>query len=258
MKRLKLTGELPKLPNGQIDYSKIDRHNDFYLLPALYKTPEDIEKFISQRGLGAKLPILVNLLNLRKRGRLDLTPTEKEFYFQELFDYIYDVYKVPDQETYGEVEKWLKGIEKRLVVGGLSCVIQEAFEFATNRYRQRLELSVLRKKFNPIKVINYHSDIGDVEHKAYYEPVRKDVTEKFWIKCSRWAGQPAHVGDEAYMRVWNCPDKVYIFGCDDCSYSLFSDNSKEREDFINKLKCAAPVWHFGYLRYMHPKLEFTN
>jgi len=249
--------KLPKLSNGQIDYSKIDRHNDFHLLPALYSSPEDIEKFIKDRGLS--FPVLSNLLKLRREDKLNLTPTESEFYFQELFGYIYDVYKVPDEKTYKDVEKWLEHIESQIVTGGLSAVIAEAFEFATNRYRTQMDFSKIMKRVHPsTKVINYYEDIGEVKYKNYYEPNRS-VLDKFWIKCSRWAGQPVTVGDESYMRVWVFEDQVYIFGCDDCSYTLYCKNDvKKREDFVRKLKCMVPVWNFNYLNSIHEELEFTN
>ncbi len=247
---------LPTLPNGKIDFSKIDRHNDFGLFPALYSTPEDIKKFIAERNLD--VPVLTNILKLRRENKLDLTPTESLFYFQELFQYIYDVFRIPDEETYKDVEKWLFYIETCLVNGGLKHIIEEVFSFSTKRYmsfKQAFKGMGMRKN-QPI--INCYEDI-EVKNKDYYEPSSSEtLLHKFWIKSSRREGQPELIGEEAYMRVFVYPERVYIFGCDDCSYTLMTNESKERDEFVVYLKSAAPVWHFGYLSYIHPELKFTN
>lgn len=243
----------------KLDPSKVDIHNDFGNYPKLFKTPNDIGIFIRERD--CDFPVLKNLLNLRDLNRLNLTPTESEFLFDEFFDYIYDVYTIPIEQTFIDAEKFLEYLELTLVEGGLISMMNNAYEkvssrFETSNYiRNSLkEIGVKRKK---PKVINRHKNIGNVKYPEAYNSTQKSIKEQFWIKSSRRAGQPVNVGEEAYMRVWVYNDRVYIFGCDDCSYTL-TGNKQELKDFVFKLKVAAPVWNFSFPKYIHPKLEFTN
>lgn len=249
-----------KLPNGEIDYSKVDLGNDFRDYPQIFNTPEDIEKIIKERGW--VYPVLQNLLNLMKVNRFDLTPTEAKFYLEELFDYIYDVYRVPTEKTYVGVAKWLDHIENSLVFSGLSFVIDNAFQHVYDAYHTRLSTEKFFKENNiarnvaKLESINYFTDIGINED--YYNRTRENVIESFWIKTSRRAIQPVLVGDEAYARVHVYPDRVYIFGCDDSSYTLTTTTREEAIDFATYLKCASPVWCFSKPSLIHDRLEFTN
>ena len=54
--------ELPRLPNGEIDFSQVDPSNDFRLFPKIFSTPEDIYDFIIKESL--ELPFLRELLEL--------------------------------------------------------------------------------------------------------------------------------------------------------------------------------------------------
>jgi len=66
------------------DLSKVDISNDFRDFPQLYKTPNDIEKFIAEHKLN--VPVLSNVLKLRKGTKLGLTPTEDKMLFEDLFE----------------------------------------------------------------------------------------------------------------------------------------------------------------------------
>lgn len=235
--------------------------NEFMKFPAIFKTPDDIWDFIQERNLD--LPVLKNLLKLRSENKIELTPTELDFVFKEIFDYVYDVYRVPVEKTYKATAEWLKYIENTLVYDGLEKYIQTAYASAIQTYETGLHLDEILKDLAPrrelIKEINYYKDIGlDDKEKSYYERNDTKVIESFWIKSSGNAGQPQCVGDEAYMRVNVYSDRVYIYGCDDCSYTLETKTEEEAVAFAKLLKCAAPVWNFGYNRTIHRNLEFTN
>ena len=244
------------------DLSKVDIGNDFADFPALYDTPDDIEKYIKQRKLNA--PVLLNMLKLRKGTLLGLTPTEDEFLFDNLFRYIYDVFRVPVEETYKKMDDWLTDyIEGELVLGGLDLVKKNAYEGVSQRYdaHKRFdefcdEKELPSKRF--LKEINCFNKIK-VDHADYYDWSKKpNLIESFWIKTDRNSIQPVDVGDEAYARVHVFPDRVYIGGCDDCSWTLYTETEQEAKDFSKYLKCAAPVWNFSYPTTIHRKLEFTN
>ncbi len=242
------------------DLSKVDISNDFRDFAQLYKSPEDIEEFIKVRNISAQLPCLMNILELRKTGKIEVTPTELKFYFDSMFDYIYDVYRVPVEETYVQMERWLEYIEKELVYNGFRWAIAHAFDNLRSRYMTAVRLNKFFDETptprNPCPVINYYKKI-ECSDEDYYKCKTPGLIEEFWIKSDQWSGQPVTVGDESYMRVWVRPTNVYIFGCDDMSYTL-TGTREEMEEFSDYLKKASPVWNFSYTRLIHPKLEFTN
>ena len=251
--------EYPKLANGEIDYSKVDISNDFRDFPQLYSKVEDIENFILSRN--CCFPVLNNLLKLRKEKKIDITPTEDKFYFDGLFHYIYDVFRVPTKKTYERVQDWLGYIERNLVYGGFSHVEGTAYNSVRQSFKVKIDMNDFYKeknlgKFRDIKEINCFHDIG--VNKEFYNSPSPKLIESFWIKCDKHVIQPIIVGDEAYARVHVYPERVYIFGCDDSSYSLLNTTEKEAKDFAFYLKCAAPVWNFKFIKVIHPKLEFTN
>lgn len=246
--------------------SALDDHIEFMKLPPLYKSPEDISKFIKEHG--CSFPVLENLLKMRAENKLKeaLTPTEIKFFFDEVFDYIYDVYKRPNEETYKGVKDYLSYIENNLTFGGVGGVKIQLIQQVLTSYRSMADM-VARfndffgpkgKRRKRIKKINYYKNIGNVRYPEFYESKDKDLIESFWIKSDLHTGQPAHVDGEAYMRVHVFPNRVYIFGCDDCSYTLQTKTKKEAKEFAKFLKCAMPFWDFGDLYSIHPKLEFTN
>jgi hypothetical protein len=257
MARSKKTNPSPK---KVVDLSKVDISNDFRDFPQLYSTPEDIQKYIGERKLD--VPVLSHILKLRETGKLDATPTELEFYFAELFDYIYDVYRVPVPETYRRMDDWLQHIELELVYGGFAHVRAHAYEFALNRYRTHKESEAIFKDIgverDPLPQINCVTKLEIEHHPQFYISTNPKLIESFWIHSSRHSGQPERVGDEAYMRVHVYPDRVYIMGCDDCSYTLRTKNADEAKAFAEYLKTAAPVWCFGNFKQIHKDLEFTN
>lgn len=234
---------------------KVNISTDFEKYPRLFTTPEDIERHIATYDLD--LPVLNNLLKMRKEKRLDLTPTEVEFYFQSMFHYIYDVFRVPVPETFDKLNGWLNYIEINLTCNGLRWAIDDAYDSTRVGYDSWARFYKMRvsfiKNYHP-EVINCYQEI-DCDHG---EKDNKDVIEAFWIRSDRTSGQPFDAGDEAYMRVWVFPKRVYIFGCDDCSFTLTTDNEEESKTFAMYLKCAAPVWNFSNLKYIHHELEFTN
>lgn len=237
------------------DLSKVDIGNDFRNFPQLYKTPEDIENFIRERNVD--VPVLSNLLKLRRENELDMTPTEREFYFASMFGYIYDVYRVPVEKTYGNVIEWLEYIEDCLVFSGFSYFIAEAYQYAYHKYERIEFVSKILNRDSTKERINYYSELV-VKYLEFYISKRPELIESFWIKSSRSSGQPVAVGDEAYMRVHVYPDRVYIMGCDDSSFTFRSKTEQESRGFAEYLKCGAPVWNFHYFKTIHPNLEFTN
>jgi hypothetical protein len=257
---MKKKKDYPRLSNGEIDYSKVDAGNCFRDFPKIYSTVEDIEEFILHKN--CYYPVLMNLLKLRKENKLNLTPTEDAFYFENLFDYIYDVYRIPTEETYKKVAEWLQHIEYSLVFSGLSYVKCNSYESVRSNWEAKVRLAEFAKesgikntKFD-LKEINCFIDIG--ENNDFYNRKDPKLIESFWIKCDKCVIQPIIKGDEAYARVHVYPERVYICGCDDSSYTLFTKTKKEAKEFALYLKCAAPVWNFRYTNIIHHKLEFTN
>jgi hypothetical protein len=231
-------------------------HNKFRSFDPIFKSSNDIFDFIKERKLN--VPVLTNLLELKFSNRLEMTPTEIEFYFDSMFDYVYDVFRVPHEYTYKETEKWLDYINSKLFLDGINGIIKEEQESAVTKYKTRLEINKLLFTLDVYrypKEINYHLNVCD---SPYYIREDTNIIESYWIKSSMDAGQPEVINNEAYMRVHVYPDRVYIYGCDDCSYTLDSDNIEELKEFSKLLKCAAPVWNFNYIKSIHPKLEFTN
>ncbi len=249
---------MKQFPIEQIDLKKVDIHNHFRDFKPIFSNPQDIEDFIEWKDL--KLPILKEFLRLRKsKTELGLTPTESEFYFNNLFDYIYDVYRIPVEETYTSTIGWLKYLESKLVHHGLDGIIGDVYQRVFSDWESRKFLTRVLKKLNkPDKreVINYHTDIG--EPSDYYISKKAELIESFWIKSSRYAGQPVCIEEEAYMRVHVYPEKVYIFGCDDSSYTYTAENEENSKEFANLLKCAAPVWNFAFANGFGKQFEFTN
>lgn len=240
------------------DLSKVDISEDFMRFPPLFSSPDDIENFIHSRNLS--YPVLQNLLRLRKENKLDITPTESNFYFAELFSYIYDVYRVPVEETYKGAQKFLDYIESYLVDSGFDLVIKKSYERLLEDWetRKRLYAFLGRRRSKP-EFINYYTEIGlNEKENSYYLCSKSELIEQFWIRSCRHSGQPQIVGDEAYMRVYVYPNRVYIFGCDDCSYTLTVKGQKSAKDFANYLKSMAPVWNFSYCKLIHSDLKFTN
>lgn len=256
---------MKKIKTKHKDLSKVDISNDFRDFPQLYKTPDDIEKFIAEHKVD--VPVLSNVLKLRKRTELDLTPTEDKMLFGDFFDYIYDVFRVPVKKTYKDMKNWLVDyLEGRLVMGGIDGMKHDYYREVVNRYKSELSMAGFFNTFcskkgisnqRALKEINCFTNVK-TEHPDFYNRVRKEIVESFWIKNDRWSNQPVIVGKEAYSRVHVYPDRVYIFGCDDSSYTLETKTEQEANDFAHLLKCAAPVWNFSYAKYIHKDLKFTN
>ena len=257
---------MKQLKTKHKDLSKVDIGNDFRDFPQLYKTPNDIEKFIAEHKLN--VPVLSNVLKLRKGIKLDLTPTEDKMLFGDFFDYIYDVFRVPVKQTYEGMKNWLVDyLEEKLVMGGIDGMKHDYYMEVINRYDSKLSMNNFFNKFcskkgvdstrRTLEEINYFLDVK-VEHPDYYNRTREKIIESFWIKNDRNSNQPVKVGNEAYSRVHVYPDRVYIFGCDDSSYTLETKTEQEAKDFAHLLKCAAPVWNFTYAKYIHKDLKFTN
>ena len=150
-------------------------------------------------------------------------------------------------------------INLKLFLNGINGIIKEEQESAVSGYKTKIDINnLLLTNLNVnrnVKEINYHLNVCD---NPYYIREDTNIIESYWIKSSMDAGQPEVINNEAYMRVHVYPDRVYIYGCDDCSYTLDSDNIEELREFSKLLKCAAPVWNFNYIKSIHPKLEFTN
>lgn len=262
---------LPLNPDGSVDFSKVDPHNDFHLFPKIYQCPEDIEKFILEENLKDELPLIVDILKCRKTKKLGITTTEDKWYFDELFDYIYDVFRIPLPETKKQVKDWLDVyVTEHLRIYGFSYFKEQSFKNVRQSYKQKKDFQermkawpeLLKGNVLSLQEINYTNDIGVGEGNcnSYYLSSNPDIIEQFWIKSDLIAGQPRCIEEtnEAYMRVWVYPDRVYIFGCDDMSWTLTTKNAEESKDFACFLKCAAPVWNFCYPELIHPNLEFTN
>lgn len=247
---------IPYNPDGSIDYSKVDIHNDFGLFPAIFSSPIDIEQFICRREVN--VPTLSALLTLRRKGKLEFTPTELKFYFDQMFNYIYDVYRIPIEQTYVDTEKWLDYINLSLVHGGFDYFISNIYSCGLwSHFLMGQRLNAHLKKYgkdSQPELINYHTDIS--EKSSYYVSERSTI-EQFWIKTGQF-GEPVGVDNEYYMRVWVFADHVYIFGCDDCSYMFKGESEEKNKEFALFLKVAVPVWNFKYFKSFHSKLEFSN
>jgi len=229
----KMNKEIPGVASSDIDYR---------LFPKLYKNVDDILQFISEHGVVA--PVTVNLLNLNKLNKLGLTPTESKFYFEVLFDDIYDVCRIPIECTYIQAQKMIEEhIELVLVQGGLDAVKRDVFDSI--------------RQYDTDKEVNYFTYIGCEEDKYYAKnPI---CLEQFWIRTSLTGIQPIVMDDgEAYARVWVCTDYVHIFGCDDCLYTLTTNDAEISRDFARYLKCAVPVWNFSFPKKIHEELEFLQ
>lgn len=238
---------------------EVDPNREFNDYPKIFSSVADIEAFIEFRNLKDRLPILSAVLKLRRDNKLDLTPTENKFYFDSLFGYIYDVYRIPTEQNYQNIIQWLEHLEDELVWGGINYIIKDCYDNVGLCF-----YTFFRFHSNPIlklspKIINYYTEIGDIEHSDYYKSKKSDVIEQFWIKSDRNSGQPVIVGDEAYMRVHVYKDRVYILGCDDFSWTYYTkENKPTAEDFAFYLKSAAPVWNFMFTKCFGKNFEFTN
>lgn len=222
---------------------KVEEIEKFYKLPKLFSSVEDITTFINNHSDTSRYPVLLNLLKLRSSNGLELTPTESEFYFYRLFEYIYDVYRIPNEETFNNVIDWLDDIESRLVHSGMSGVIEWAYMSINSRFDSAYTTSEILEIEYEGDYNNFYTNIP-TRNSDYY--VRKNAKEQFWIKSSKYIGQPVEIGDEAYMRVIVYDDHVYIFGCDDAAYSWVGPDINK---FVLYLKHAAPVWNFGHFNY---------
>jgi hypothetical protein len=257
---MKLKNDLPKLPDGEIDLSKVDISNDFIHFPPLYQTPEDIAKFIQDNN--CDFPIIMELLNRRKNNKLDITPAEDKFYFDNLFSYVYDVFRIPVPETTEQMISWLEYISDSLLETGFNQTKKDSFESAgrsfdmmkrQDEFFKNYDGKLSKKARKSVLVdINYHTEIL-TDDPEYYNGNPEKVVEQFWIKSDRHR-QPVIVGDEAYMRVWVYDDHVYIFGCDDMSWSFNSSKPEELADFVKYLKQAAPVWNFCFPKLINKEL----
>lgn len=227
----------------------LDELKQFYKLKKLFSSIEDITRFIDDHSDVNRYPVLLNLLKLRNSNALELTPTESEFYFYRLFEYIYNVYRIPNKETFNNVIDWLDGIESRLVHSGMSGVIEWAYMSVNTRFDSAYTTAEILETEYEGDHNNFYTNIP-TRNSDYY--VRKNAKEQFWVKSSRWTGQPVNVDDEAYMRVIVYDDHVSIFGCDDVAYSWSGDDITK---FVLYLKHAAPVWNFGYFNYKGFKVD---
>ncbi len=249
--------EIPRFENGEIDFSKVDVHSDFRLFPRMFSNTTDIENFIKNHNVDA--PVMSRILKLKSENKLALTDTESKFFFDSFFDYVYDVFRIPVQYTYDKTKDWLSNyLEKKLIQSGLSSVKEIAFDRVVRNYETRLMLEKLRKK-DILKEINCYDFIGEEEENhAFYNTKQEKWVESFWIKTDLFSIQPIIKKNEAYARVHVYDDRVYIFGCDDCSYTLKTKTRKAAIAFARYLKCASPTWSFSHTKYIHKNLKFTN
>ena len=244
--------EIPLLEDGSVDYSKVCVHNDFRLFPRLFNNLDDISKFIKDYDIDA--PCTDNLLKLVKEDRLHgLTPTEVKFHLDYLFDYVFDVYRIPVDYTYKAAKEWIEDyIEGILFNHGVEGVKKRTYEGKIETFKNCREINKLVGR--EVEEINcYHN----IDPNPFYQ-CGMDHVEQFWIRTRSSGIQPQKHEDEYYARVWVFEDKVKMFGCDDMSYTLFSDDKKELDDFVDQLKCCCSVWDFSFTELIHPKLEFTN
>jgi hypothetical protein len=244
----------------QPDLSKVDISNDFRDFPQLYSCPEDIEKFIIEHKIDA--PVLSRILQLRKGTLLGLTPTEDKFIFEEFFDYVYDVFRVPVPETYKRMKEWLTDyLEGQLVMRGIEGIKERAYDSVKHSFDVKLRFVEFCEEEKipckrPLTEINYFKEIEKTNING--SKTDPDLIEYFYIKTDSHGIQPFRVDGEYYARVNVYPDRVYICGCDDFSWTLTTKNENEAKGFARYLKCAAPVWNFCYPKTIHKDLEFTN
>lgn len=259
---------LPLNPDGTVDFSKVDPSNDFDLFPKMFSSIDDIEKFVYENRY--ELPLIRDIIDHLKKDKLELTPTETKWYSDEMFDYIYDVYRVPIPQTKQEVFNWLTDyVSEYLRNYGFEYFKKESFRNCKMNYDTQVRFDNFTKergisvKDNSLlpKEINYYPDIPtDLSHyNDYYICNKETVIEQFWIRSATY-GIPFWVAaeKEAYMRVWVFPTYVYIFGHDDYSWTLETKTEQEAKEFSHYLKCGAPVWNFEYASTIHKDLEFTN
>ena len=169
-------------------------------------------------------PALKNLLKLRRENKLDLTPVEKEVYFDSFFDYAYNVFKVPNAKTWESINSYLSYLEDTVVLEGFKGVKTHYFEdrqalfLRDLNFDQRIskneklskvlskrcqiinytefledDLDYYFKRFSCfIKTVKNQKNNNQEEDKDYDEDLGMctKIIEHFYIKSSTWGGQP--------------------------------------------------------------------
>lgn len=240
--------EIPRLENGEVDYSQVDVHNDFRLFPKIFNTPADILNFIQKENVDA--PILSKIIQKADNKELEWSDVERDYYLGEFFDYIYDVFRIPVDYTIQETKKWILYLEATVLWEGISGIERRAYEsvfYKIISFECADRIGILDKT-QP--VINHH--VLNIDGN------QTDGINSFFIKSDSKAGQPYEFEGESYMRVIVREDSVYISGCDDMSWTLPVKNKEEAENFAEYLKRAAPIWNFQYVKLIHHGLIFTN
>ena len=248
---------IPYLPNGEIDYELIEREDMFchFDLPKIYDSPEDISKFIESQNVNVQATKA--LLDWRVKKKLNITPTEDQVYFDEVFGYIYDCYRDPRESTNKKVEGWLKDyVEKELIFHGFEYFKKLAFESTCRDYLRDKKYGIRQDR----EPINYFKSIvvDGKEMGPFEKGENNKFIESFFIRTDKVAIQPYYSGEEAYATVDVYSDRIYIAGCDDMSWTYTPKTKKDVLDFAEYLKRGSPVWNFCYTELISRELEFTN
>jgi hypothetical protein len=163
--------------------------------------------------------------------------------FKLIVEHIID--SVPD-------EKYVEYIEDKLIYGGISSIIEFNTQLecmSIERYRSGL--------FTSKEIINKYN-FDDVDKYAYHSD---SLIEKFLIRTDGF-NQCFKYKDEYYSSVvikqrdWEKPYHIYIYGCDDSSYTKYVDTLEEAQkevDILIRLSEVINRQHIHALKY-----EFTN
>ena len=179
-------------------------------------------------------------------------------YFDEVFGYIYDVYKDRRESTNLKVERWLKDyVEKELINNGFAYFKKLSFQECIPDFNRYKKYGPSRKLKEPI---NYFKSI-EVNGKTmgpFDKGENNKFIESFFIRTDKFRIQPYKSGKEYYATVDVYSDSVYIAGCDDMSWTYTPKTKKDALDFAEYLKRGSPVWNFDYVDLISRELEFTN
>ena len=202
------------------------------------KKPHKIELLISTKNF----PISINwfkpnynsvMKESLKHIKNDLSPSEWKYLLNGIYS---DFDQIP---YYERIAHW-NGIEGLLNnIRSLEC----------------LKLSIKEIHLEKEKIIN-HYNFTDIQKYAYHA---ESLIPKFLVRTSGFNQcflYKKNYYSSVSLKQFENKYCIYIYGCDDSSYSKYVDSLQEAEREIKKLQVISPIlsrYHIHYLKY-----EFTN